>query len=160
MCHLLSTDILSDIPHSRWPTSPLPEGRNRIRATLGTGPCQALQPDTQQGSRTSQNAKCLVPVHDNASRRRFMNPCSIGPCPISPNGSWVIFTMSPFVMIGPFFILCFFEGTNQTCLIYPTKIAIFLIIILFPSPGMLYYVIVQLQSTLLLCVVGRGGAIN
>jgi hypothetical protein len=47
---------------------------------------------------------------------RFMRPCSIG-----PNGSLVPYTMIPFVMIGPFFCLCFLEGTNKTCLIYPTK---------------------------------------
>jgi hypothetical protein len=50
-----------------------------------------------------------------------MHPHSIGPCSIGPNGSWVPYTTSPFVMIGPFFILCFFKGTNQTRLIHPMK---------------------------------------
>jgi hypothetical protein len=50
-------------------------------------------------------------------RPRFMRPHSIGPRSIGPIGWWVPYTMSPFVMIGPIFMLCFFEGTDQTCLI-------------------------------------------
>jgi hypothetical protein len=44
------------------------------------------------------------------TRPRFMRPHSIGPRSIGPIGSWVPYTMSPFVMIGPIFILCFFNG--------------------------------------------------
>ncbi len=51
------------------------------------------------------------------TRPRFMRPRSIGPRSISPIGWWVPYTMSPFVMIGPIFVLWFFEGTNWTCLI-------------------------------------------
>jgi hypothetical protein len=48
------------------------------------------------------------------TRPRFMRPRSIGPRSIGPIGWWVPYTMSPFVMIGPIFMLCFFEGTNRT----------------------------------------------
>ncbi len=50
------------------------------------------------------------------TRPRFMHPRSIGPI------GWLVpYTMSPFVMIGPIFMLWFFEGTNWTWLIYPLK---------------------------------------
>ncbi len=38
------------------------------------------------------------------------------PRSMGPIGSWVPYTMSPIVMIGPTFILCYFEGTNWRCL--------------------------------------------
>jgi hypothetical protein len=40
----------------------------------------------------------------------FMRPRSIDPRLIDPIGSWVPYTMSPFIMIGPFLILCFLKG--------------------------------------------------
>jgi hypothetical protein len=40
------------------------------------------------------------------------------------------YTMSPFVMMGPIFMLCFFEGTNRTCLILSQEKSQFFLLII------------------------------